>query len=98
MSSILLYLILLLAGGFLSYKGLVPKKLYHRLDVVQMICLFALLFTMGLRIGMDDAVIGAFAEIGMHATLYAVFTVAGSIIFVYMFRKGWMRMRGGKKA
>lgn len=96
MSSILLYLALLILGGLLSYKGLVHKELYHRLDVIQMICLFALLFTMGLRIGMDDEVIRAFGQIGLHATIFALFTVAGSIFAVFALRKGWKYIRGGK--
>lgn len=96
MSSILLYLGLLIVGGVLSYKGLVHKELYHRLDIVQLICLFALLFTMGIRIGMDDKVIDAFAQIGLHASIFAAFTVIGSVIFVTLFRRGWLWIRREK--
>lgn len=96
MSSILLYLGLLILGGLLSYKGLVHKELYHRLDIVQLICLFALLFTMGLRIGMDDKVIDAFAQIGLHASIFAAFTVVGSVLFVTLFRRGWLWLRREK--
>ena len=70
MSSILLYLGLLILGGLLSYKGLVHKELYHRLDIVQLICLFALLFT--------------------------TFTVVGSVLFVMLFRRGWLWLRREK--
>lgn len=96
MSSILLYLGLLIVGGLLSYKGLVHKELYHRLDIVQLICLFVLLFTMGLRIGMDDQVIDAFAQIGLHASIFAAFTVIGSVLFVMLFRRGWLWFRKEK--
>ncbi len=96
MNSILLYLGLLIVGGLLSYKGLVHKELYHRLDIVQLICLFALLFTMGLRIGMDDKVIDAFAQIGLHASIFAAFTVIGSVLFVMLFRRGWLWLRREK--
>lgn len=96
MSSIVLYLGLLILGGLLSYKGLVHKELFHRLDMVQLICLFVLLFTMGLRIGMDDKVIEAFAQIGFHASIFAAFTVIGSVFFVMVFRRGWLWLRREK--
>lgn len=82
MSSILLYLCLLLLGGFLSYKGWIWKSLYEKIDKLQMLCLFILLFIMGLRIGMDDRVLDAFAQIGLHAILYGIATVIGSLLMV----------------
>lgn len=91
MSSILLYLLLLILGGFLSYKGLIWKTLNEKIDKLQLLCLFALLFIMGLRIGMDDRVLEAFAQIGLHAVLFGLATVIGSLImvrfFVYFFRR-----------
>lgn len=85
MSSILLYLFLLILGGFLSYKGLIWKALSEKIDKLQLICLFILLFIMGLRIGMDDRVLDAFAQIGLHAILYGIATVIGSLIMVRLF-------------
>lgn len=91
MSSILLYLFLLVLGGYLSYKGLIWKALSEKIDKLQLLCLFVLLFIMGLRIGMDDRVLDAFAQIGLHAVLYGLATVLGSLlmvrIFVHFFRR-----------
>ena len=82
MSSILLYLGLLILGGVLSFKGWIHKNMMSRIDKLQMACLFALLFIMGLRIGMDDEIIKAFGKIGLHAVLFASFTILGSVIIV----------------
>lgn len=87
MSSILLYLGLLIVGGFLSYKGWIHKNLSAKIDKLQLACLFALLFVMGMRIGMNDRVLEAFAQIGLHAVLYAIFTVAGSVFMVHILLK-----------
>ncbi len=94
MSSILLYLILLVAGAFLSYRGVVSKKVFDKVEHIQMACLYILLFTMGLRIGMDDRVIKAFLKIGIHATLYAAISVVFSVVMVLLLRKLYMGIKG----
>ena len=87
MSSILLYLGLLIVGGFLSYKGWIHQKLMGKIDHLQLACLFALLFIMGMRIGMDDQILDAFAKIGLHAVLFSFGTVFGSILIVHVLVK-----------
>lgn len=94
MSSILLYLGLLIFGGILSYKGLIHSQLMNKIDKLQLACLFALLFIMGLRIGMDDRVLKAFAQIGFHAILFAMFTIAGSVGVVHLLLKIFRKKRG----
>lgn len=92
MTSILLYLLLLILGGFLSYRGVVSQKLFDKLEHIQLICLFILLFTMGLRIGMDDRVINAFLKLGIHATLFAAVSVICSVFGVWFFRKTLLKV------
>ncbi|MBF4692977.1 DUF340 domain-containing protein [Fusibacter ferrireducens] len=92
MSSIFLYLLLLIVGGFLSYRGVVPRKLFDKLEHIQLICLFILLFAMGLRIGMDDRVINAFLKLGIHATLFALVSIFFSILTVWLFRKTLLKL------
>lgn len=94
MSSILLYLGLLIVGGVLSFKGLIHKNLMDKIDKLQLACLFTLLFIMGLRIGMDDQIIKAFAEIGLHAVLFAIFTIAGSVGVVHLLLRVFKGKRG----
>lgn len=95
MSSILLYLALLIFGGFLSYKGLIHEKLMNKIDKLQLACLYALLFIMGLRIGMDDRVLKAFAQIGVHAIIFSIFTIVGSVAVVHVLVKIYRR-KGGR--
>ncbi len=97
MSSILLYLGLLIIGGFLSYRGWIHKGLSSKIDKLQLACLFALLFIMGLRIGMNDSVLNAFAQIGLHAVLYAVFTIAGSVLVVHLLLKFFGKSKEAKQ-
>ena len=94
MSSILLYLSLLIVGGILSYKGLIHSQLMNKIDKLQLACLFALLFIMGLRIGMDDRVLKAFAQIGLHSILFALFTIIGSVGVVHILLKIFNKKRG----
>ncbi|MCA0385012.1 MAG: lysine exporter LysO family protein [Firmicutes bacterium] len=91
MSSILLYLALLIVGGFLSYKGWIHQGLSNKIDKLQLACLFVLLFVMGLRIGMDDRVLDAFAQIGLHAILFGIFTIIGSVLTVHLMLKVFNR-------
>mgnify|MGYP000858769715 CR=1 FL=1 len=93
MSSILLYLALLIVGGFLSYRGWIHKGLSEKIDKLQLACLFALLFVMGIRIGMDDRVIEGFAQIGLHAILFGISTIVGSVLMVHLAVKGLQSIR-----
>jgi uncharacterized membrane protein YbjE (DUF340 family) len=90
-----LYLALLIIGGFLSYRGWIHKGLSEKIDKLQLACLFLLLFVMGLRIGMDDRVISAFAQIGFHAVLFGIFTIFGSVLCVHLMVKLYDRKKGG---
>ncbi|GAB6107134.1 LysO family transporter [Fusibacter bizertensis] len=97
MSSILLYLGLLIVGGFLSFRGWIHKGLSAKIDKLQLACLFALLFVMGMRIGMNDSVLKAFAQIGLHAVLYATFTIVGSVIAVHLLLKVFGKKKEAKQ-
>jgi len=74
-TSILFYLILLIAGGFLSYKGFIHKNLVKKAGSIQLFFLYILIFIMGLRIGLDRKIIEAIYSIGFKALVYALFTV-----------------------
>ncbi|GAU78114.1 hypothetical protein F3D3_2746 [Fusibacter sp. 3D3] len=87
-----MYLLLLIVGGFLSYRGVVSQKLFDKLEHIQLICLFILLFTMGLRIGMDDRVINAFLKLGVHATFFALVSVVFSVLMVWILRKTLLKI------
>ncbi len=82
--STLLYLVILLIGGFLSYKNLIPKKVYPQIERIQLACLILMLFSMGLKMGMDDNVVSSFLTIGFHSILFGLATIISSILFVFI--------------
>ncbi|MBS7528048.1 LysO family transporter [Fusibacter paucivorans] len=89
---IVLYMALLLVGAWLSYRNRINEVWYKRLEPIQMWCLYFLLVVMGMRIGSDREILSAFFQIGLHASVFAVFSVAGSVLVVY----GMLRMVGGR--
>jgi hypothetical protein len=82
--NILLYLILLIAGGLLSYKGFIHKNLVKKAGSIQLFFLYILIFIMGLRIGLDRKIIEAIYSIGFKAFIYAISTVLFSVGAVFL--------------
>ncbi|MDK2867379.1 MAG: hypothetical protein PWP51_553 [Clostridiales bacterium] len=90
--TIVLYMSLLIVGAWLSYRNRIKETWYKRLEPIQMLCLYFLLVIMGMRIGSDREILNAFFQIGFHASVFAFFSVAGSVLVVY----GVVRMIGGR--
>jgi uncharacterized membrane protein YbjE (DUF340 family) len=83
-SGIFLYLILLIIGGILSYKGIIHDKLLKRAGQMQMLFLYMLIFVMGMRLGMDDKVLEAIGTIGFRAGIFALVTAVGGVLGVFI--------------
>lgn len=79
---LLLYLGILIIGGFFGYKGFGGKKLDSKLGIIQTICLLFLLFIMGVRMGLDEKVISSFFELGFQALVISIFTITFSVLLV----------------
>lgn len=79
---LILYLGILLIGGFIGYKGLINKKVFDRLDIIQTCCLLFLLFVMGIKMGTDDNVIASFFKLGYQAIIISVFSIFFSVLLV----------------
>ncbi len=84
---VLLYFGLLAFGWLLSNKGKVPQTLMKKLSIIQSTILFGLIFTMGVRIGMDDQIFSSIGQIGLVAAVFGIVTTLISILFVYLVRK-----------
>lgn len=96
---VLFYFGLLTVGWILSNKGFIHDKLMGKISHIQTIILFALIFVMGVRVGMDEQVITSIGQIGIMAFVFAVVTALVSILFVYIVRKRLFtdtRITGGK--
>lgn len=84
---ILLYFGLLAVGWFLSNKGLIHESLLKKISHIQTLILFALIFVMGIRVGMDEQVVSSIGQIGIKAATFAAVTAGLSILFVHALRK-----------
>ena len=91
--NILLYIVLILIGGVLGNRRLLPEWVMKYMDQIQFICLLLLLFIMGVSIGLDEEVIRSFGTIGMQGIFFAVASIVFSVLGVkliapYVFSKG----------
>ena len=96
---VLLYFGILALGWFLSSKGKIHGKLMNKISVIQSIILFGLIYTMGVRIGMDEQILSSIGQIGITAFVFAIMTASFSILFVYIARKKFVadvNITGGK--
>lgn len=84
---LLLYLGILCIGIFIGIKNVFPERLMKRMDKLQLIVLFILLFIMGLRIGADDTVVDSLGFLGIEAFIIATCSIIVSIGCVFIARK-----------
>lgn len=94
-----LYFGILALGWYLSSKGKIHGKLMNKISVIQSIILFGLIYTMGVRIGMDEQILSSIGQIGITAFVFAIMTASFSILFVYIARKKFIddvNITGGK--
>jgi len=87
LTNVLIYLVLLVIGGLLSYKGLIHKKLIKKAGSLQLFFLYVLIFIMGLRIGLDRDILDAIYSIGLKAAIYALTTIIISAFMVFIVSK-----------
>ena len=84
---LILYLGILVLGGFVGYKDKISEKLEANLDTIQSICLLFLLFVMGITIGINEEVMTNLFSIGLKAFIISIFTILFSIAFVYIIKR-----------
>ncbi len=77
--TILVYIAVLLTGGFISARGFLKPGGEKQADRLLSVSLFLLIFMMGIKIGMDEYVLNSFRTIGIQALVLVVSSVAFSI-------------------
>lgn len=87
MELLILYLGLAFAGYLVGNKILIKGKKYKWVTNIQMISVIILIFTMGARIGADKNIVAGIGSIGLTSAVITVFTMAGSVIMVFLLRK-----------
>lgn len=80
----LLYLFLLIAGVLVGNIKFIKDKLIDKIEIMQLLCLFLLLFIMGLRIGMDDYIINSFLELGIKGIIISLVIIGFSLLFTFI--------------
>src|SRR6056297_1249370 len=78
LTSLLIIFLFLFAGMAGAKFGLIPETGY--LDKIMSVALGALLFSMGLRIGLLDSITSQLIHIGVLSVSFAVATVLGTVI------------------
>jgi uncharacterized membrane protein YbjE (DUF340 family) len=79
---ILLYILIIIAGAFISSRGLLNEKVEKNLAKLQYACLLLLLFIMGINIGINDEIINTFGKLGVQAVVLSLFSIILSILAV----------------
>lgn len=89
-----LFYLSLCLGIIIGITNLIPAKILKHNDLLMMVCVFILLFVMGLSIGLKKDIIKNFGYIGITGVLYSIICVIFSIIVVYLFTS--LKKRGDK--
>ncbi|NLG82258.1 MAG: LysO family transporter [Bacilli bacterium] len=89
-----LFYLSLCLGIIIGVTNLIPAKILKHNDLLMMVCVFILLFVMGLSIGLKKDIIKNFGYIGITGVLYSIICVIFSIIVVYLFTS--LKKRGDK--
>lgn len=89
-----LFYLSLCLGIIIGVTNLIPAKILKHNDLLMMVCVFILLFVMGLSIGLKKDIIKNFGYIGIKGVLYSIICVIFSIIVVYLFTS--LKKRGDK--
>ena len=77
-----LLFVALLAGASTAAVKLVPKKSEKIIDLFLTVCLYALLFSMGIKTGLIENIGSKLSLIGLTAFAFAILTAGGSMITV----------------
>jgi uncharacterized membrane protein YbjE (DUF340 family) len=81
-------------GIFLGFSNKLPKKVIRHNDQITFYGVVALLFIMGISIGMNKEIVKNIQVLGLQSLVFAFFGVLGSVIVVFMVSK--ILLRGGK--
>jgi len=78
-------------GFFIGYRRMLNEKMIVINGKLQNFWLFLLIFSMGMKIGMDKGILEQLPVLGGRALLYAMVTIAGSVLVVYIISKIFFR-------
>jgi len=77
-------LLAVLGAGFVLGKLIkLPDKAKKALGIAQNICIWVLIFAMGVRLGADAKVLAELPVLGSRAAVITLFATGGSVLAVY---------------
>lgn len=77
----------LIIGIVVGWFGFLPKKILHQAGRGMMMGVLLLLFTMGLRIGVDQSTLSQLGSFGLQALIFALAAILGSVIAVLILER-----------
>lgn len=92
---ILVYVLIMGLGAFLSNKNIVSNKILKKIDKIQVLSLLLLLFIMGVSIGIDREIMESFLQIGITGVLFAISSIIFSILFLNIVYRIFFKRKGG---
>lgn len=81
----IMLIVFLVIGMILGYFEIIPSRILDKFNKVPYISLLIILFFMGSKIGMDEAIIGSISIIGLKALIIAIGSILGSLVFIKLF-------------
>ncbi len=81
----LIIFISLILGIIIGASNLLPERILDLTDYLTLGGLFLLLFTMGVKIGINQEVIANLDNLGLEAIILALGSVSGSVVLVLLF-------------
>lgn len=83
-------------GFFIGYKGFLKEKGIKRNSKLQTVWLMLLIFCMGVSIGRNGEIVKNLPVLGGKAVLFAIMTVFGSTLVVYILSTLFLEKEGEK--
>lgn len=83
-------------GIFIGYRNLLSPKAIKWNSRLQNVWLLLLIFVMGMSIGMNGEVLSQLPTLGGKALLFAVATIIGSVLVVYIVSSVFLEKEGPK--
>ena len=80
--TILLYIAVLLIGGFIGSRNIIKPRRMKLVDLLLSGAMLILIFLMGIKIGLDETVLASFRSIGFQALVLALSSIFFSTLGV----------------
>ncbi len=88
-------IIIMLVGVFVGHK-FCSEKYKNIVEKIQFLCVFLLIFLMGVSLGNQEDFISKIVELGLVGLLYAIVPIVFSILVVYMLTKKAFASKGDR--